>query len=185
MAAHRLTAVERGEIVTLLAERWSHRRIAVKFGVRIATIDHYAKQYGAEIATRRQAYDARLIEAGLANRAARLARLSERADEIEAVIAARAADATLAKYPGGSTGLLAEEVVATRSGETRFARFDRALVAEYRGVIDDIAKEMGDRQKRVDVTSGGQTWADLLALATTGVGAVVETDGGDGDADGG
>lgn len=37
-----------------------------------------------------------------------------------------------------------------------YEEFNAAEVAQLRGVLDDIAKEIGERQNRTDITSGGE-----------------------------
>lgn len=61
-----------------------------------------------------------------------------------------------------------ERLIPTGSVQVVYvAKFDAALERSLAKLEDDAAKEMGERQKRVDVTSGGGTWEDLLRTATT------------------
>ncbi len=64
--------------------------------------------------------------------------------------------------------LWTEEVKGVGSGSAaevvEFDLFNAPEVAQYRGVLDDIAKEVGDRKQGVDVTTGGEKIKGIIEI---------------------
>lgn len=125
------------------------KRIRFAAGVKIAKL----REEGAETA----------LKKGLALKAARVAKLKalvtrhlnlmeDRAEEMEEEVA------------GGDTGLMTRDY---KDGLPVY-KYDAAFIRELRGLFDDIAKEVGDRQQKMDVTSNGKslTFAALVQSAT-------------------
>lgn len=55
-------------------------------------------------------------------------------------------------------------------------RFNAAIIDQLRGVLDDLAKETGGRQKRVDVTSAGESIESALQKLAGRIAQMTEDD---------
>ncbi len=66
-------------------------------------------------------------------------------------------DKTLAVVDGRGGSLEAEDIKIAANGETvSVMRYDAGLVAQWRGILDDAAKEMGER-KVIEVNNDNRT----------------------------
>ena len=88
-----------------------------------------------------------IVTVGLARQAARLRQLTELYGRHEELLRARATDPDLAGVPGASTGLI---VLADVKLGKEIYKYDRGLIGEMRSLLDDIARELGQRQTRVE-----------------------------------
>lgn len=84
----------------------------------------------------------------------RVARLKRLADFLEAQIFAQDENQRFENV------WLKDEKSIGPAGSSKFVdieRFNAPLISEYRATLDDIAKEVGDRIKKSDLTSNGET----------------------------
>lgn len=111
------------------------------FGVSRQQVDFYRDRRGVDIATLQAAGEYDALTAGLALRSERVKRLQQLAALMERDLF------------GGFLWL--DQVKSIGSGPLQekvdYEEFNASEVQQYRGVLDDIAKEMGDRQTKVDV----------------------------------
>lgn len=112
-----------------------------------------ATAFDATWEARKNAERAAVMEYGLSLDYERVRRLLRLADFLEAQLFERGEN-------GEYHNVWLPDVKAIGSGEfaerVDIERFNSALLAEYRAVLDDIAKETGGRIKRADVTTGGK-----------------------------
>lgn len=102
------------------------------------------------------------INQGLARKAGRIRQLEELFDRALRVIIERADSETTANVPGGRTGLLVRDIKHL----TEVFKFDAALVREMRGILEDIAKEKGERSQKVELSDpNGEPLFESLAKA--------------------
>ncbi len=95
----------------------------------------------------------RVMQQGIADRAARVASLNERWAQLKAVIAARAADPLYQRQPGGKTGLLARQVKLSATGrEVDDFAVDVALLKELREHEKQAAQELGQWAEKREVS---------------------------------
>jgi hypothetical protein len=108
-------------------------------------------------------YAEKALKEGLALRENRLAVLGELHEKLLTIVAERAADPMLAAVPGGKTGLVvrATKVVGKQVYESFHT--DTKLVKELRGVEEQIARELGQWQERIEVEDA--SLADIMAKA--------------------
>ncbi len=83
------------------------------------------------------------LNTGLALKTERVKKLQQLADKLEADLFGE--------------NLWVTDVKAVNNERVYIERFNSAEVSEYRGVLDDIAKEVGGRVVKTDVTSNGKT----------------------------
>lgn len=112
------------------------------FSVSRAQVDYYRKTRKVSLSEIKQANDFDALTTGLALKAERVKKLD---------LLARLMENDL--FTGG---LWIDEVKMIGSGfsqeRVEFESFNAAEVAQYRGVLDDIAKEVGDRSQRTELT---------------------------------
>lgn len=64
---------------------------------------------------------------------------------------------------------LLKEVRPTRDGEITNEAFNNAAMSEFRSALDDIAKELGQRTSKVDVTTAGEKLSSNVSEAIAAV----------------
>lgn len=145
MGARKLTHEERNELLVRLGERQSTLKIGREMGVTRQAIEYHWVKNRAKVEQLQAEWDARLIERGLANRAVRIARLERLAERIEDRLDLDDDDRGLyyLERKPGPMGVVEQEM------------FNAPMVKEWRGLLDDIAKELGHREKQVSVQHGG------------------------------
>lgn len=117
------------------------------FQVTRQNVDQYRKRYGVRLAEMTQAFEFTALHEGLSKKESRLALLHKLAEKL-------ANDLLEHK-------LLWLAMVKGIGGEKNYERveyeeFNKSEVDALRGVLDDIAIEVGERVKNVDVKSGGE-----------------------------
>jgi hypothetical protein len=119
-----------------------------------------------------------VLISGLPRMVERIRQLEALYDKHLALIIARGEEMA-GEIAGGETGLLVRDYKG-RNADVAVYKYDGALVKEMRGILDDIAREVGDRKTNVDLTTKGQpiTFATLAQLATDGQSSTGENDTG-------
>lgn len=126
-----------------------HEEVAERVGVSRATLFRWKAE---PVFTRRMWENARevrkrVLEASIADVMSRVHRLDRRWQDIDAIIAARAADPAMESVPGGKTGLMMLERKRVGSGEqsevVESYKFDAALVREERELARQASNELG------------------------------------------
>ena len=116
------------------------------FSVSRQLVDHYRKTRAVSIALLREQGEAAALSEGLAARAERVIRLKVLAEQIEEDLF--------------GDRLWVDDVKGVGSGDAAevvdFEYFNKAEVDAYRGILDDIAVEVGERIKNFDVKSAGK-----------------------------
>jgi hypothetical protein len=116
------------------------------FHVSRQQVDKYRKTRRMELSSILKVDEQNALRTGLAVKEQRVIRLQKLAELMEHDLL------------GGF--LWTEEIKGVGSGDiaeiVEYDEFNAAEVAQYRGVLDDIAKEVGDRIQKQDVTSGGE-----------------------------
>src|SRR6202035_2440481 len=117
----------------------------------------------ARIAEITQVYADKALKAGLALRERRVAEMMSRHSKFTQIIEERSADPSLAAVPGGRTGLIlrSTKVVGKQVYET-FST-DTRLSKEMRGIEEQIARELGQWQERIEVEDA--SLAEIMAKA--------------------
>jgi len=148
MAAPKLSPQDRDKILIMLAAREDYPTIANAVGCSPGNIDYYAKQYRERIAELRTAHDARAMGRGLRTREKRIEALETLAKRL----AGELEDSTVEGARPGN-GLWKKNVKLSSTGkEVWVDEFATPIVQQYRGVLEDLAKEMGDRATKQEVT---------------------------------
>ena len=156
-----------GRKISALFEKYQETRINTK-GFELNTLYNWSRSFEwTERATafdvtweaRKNAERQAELEYGLALDYERVRKLKRLADFLEGQIFERSAPD---KVTGVQTyhNLWVPDVKVVGQGEDREAveieRFNAALLREYRETLNDLAKEVGGRIQRSDVTSGGK-----------------------------
>jgi hypothetical protein len=137
------------------------QEVADKVGVHPKTLQLWRAHpdFKAREQSLRQELFAAIKASGLANREVRIVKLQELAASLEAVIRERAKAAQdvepALRVPGEMTGLL----VVVNNKASRRGRLDGKLLGKLQDVHEQIAREMGHRQKLVDVTTSGKPFS--------------------------
>jgi hypothetical protein len=134
--------------------------IAAEVGISRVTLHQWKKkpEFAAEVDAHVEAFKDRALSEGFADKRARIAALNGSAQDILRWLAEN-------EYER-------EEVKVAANGEhVSFKIFDQARYAQFRGALDDIAKEMGDRKTVTELT-GKDGEALVLGLVGVDIGKV-------------
>jgi len=143
------------------------------FEIEYRQVKHLRQRAGVKYRQIQEEIEAELIGEGLARKALRIKALTDLFDKHLDLIQARASDPSMIEIPGGGTGL----VVRDYKGIQPVYKFDAAVVREMRGLLDDIAKEKGDRNQKIELSDpNGDPLFDSLAKALN---KAYGSDGGD------
>lgn len=130
------------EAARLVAEdSLSDVTIAEQVGVTRQTLHNWGKLpvFAARIAQHKEAFKDAALSAGFADKRARLMLLNAMASDVAAMLQAH--------------GYVREEVKMAANGEhITYTVFDQPAIAQLRGMLDDIAKELGERKTITDIT---------------------------------
>lgn len=151
----RLKKAQKEELLKLIAAGLESDEINARaaefkspFEVSRQQVDFYRKTRKVNIEEIAEQAEFAALQTGLAQKAERVRKLKDLAALLEADLF----DNDL---------LWTEEVKGVGSGTIAeivdYLEFNRSEVDAYRGLLDDIAKEVGDRVQRQDITSGGKT----------------------------
>jgi hypothetical protein len=132
--------LETGEINAKAAE------FEPPFSVSRAQVDYYRKTRKVKLDELMASDDYDALKAGLALKVERVKRLTLLAALMEEDLFNGVLWTTDVKMIG--TGAFQERV--------EFEEFNAAEVQQYRGILDDIAKEMGDRTQKIDQNNSGE-----------------------------
>jgi hypothetical protein len=129
------------------------------FSVSRALADYYRKTRNVKIGELMQSGDYDALKTGLALKAERVNKLAQLAGLMELDLFGDVLWVSDVKMIG--SGAYQERV--------EFDTFNAAEVQQYRGVLDDIAKEVGDRAQRNEVTGkdGGKIEQEVTVLDGT------------------
>lgn len=147
MAAPKLSPETQNRIIEMLAAREPYKAIADMAGCTIPTIDYYAKKYAEKIAIAQAEYDARFIDRGLRSRHKRIEKLEALADNLEYEMSDRAGE-----LRGVSSGLWTRDVKSVGNNPVELEVFASGIVSQYRATLDDIAKELGHRVSKNEIS---------------------------------
>jgi len=118
------------------------------FSVSRQQVDHYRKTRAIDIKELSEKAEYNALNEGLAKRSERVDLLKRLAGHITKDLFDRNLFWTdMVKGIGSKEDFQVIE----------YEEFNGAEVAQLRGVLDDIAKEIGDRKGNIDITSGGKT----------------------------
>jgi hypothetical protein len=155
--------------ILLAEDRLSDKKIGELCGIHETTLNKWKRrpEFKERIAELTQIFADRALKQGLAQRDRRVAVLVQMHDKLLQIVEERAADPNIASVPGGKTGL----VVRTMKGIGKGKEFrlveqfqaDTRLVKELRGVEEQIARELGQWQERIEVED--VSLADIMARA--------------------
>lgn len=112
------------------------------------------QRLGAGIRKMREEDRIAILEQGLSRRLARVEQLEKLYNKHLALIIARGEEMK-DEIAGGETGLMVRDYKG-KDATTPVYKYDGALVKEMRGIMDDIAREVGDRQTKVDLGASGE-----------------------------
>lgn len=148
------------------------------FRVEWEQLKHARTKFAATFTRFREEFESQAISEGLSRKAARLRQLEQVYDLHLELIQARGKEMA-GEIAGGATGLMVRDYKG-KDADTPVYKYDAALIREMRGMLDDIAREMGDRKNNVDITTKGQplTFANLAQLATDEQSSPSESDPG-------
>lgn len=117
------------------------------FDVSRQQVDHYRKTRGIEIEEIQKQAEYRALNTGLAIKSRRVELLKNLAEHLTSDLFKKDLFWT-------------DMVKGIGKGEDfqviEYEEFNAGEVAQLRGILDDIAKEMGDRKGNIDITSGGK-----------------------------
>jgi len=134
-------------------ERWSSEHDWVD---RAAAHDEHLA------AKRREEYEKEMTT-GLSHAGARVRKLKDLHERLEEELA---------------ENLWLEDVkIGPQGSQVRIRKYNTALVRDYLRSLKHIAKEVGGRKKKVDVTSQGQSIGDDISVSIDGATPLVETGG--------
>jgi len=146
----------------------SDRQIITDLGISMVMLHKWERHpdFMAKVEEFRAEINRAVLSHGVAVKENRIRGMQERLDRMKALIAARAesGEARVARGigdPGEETGLLAE----TGAGKVTVMAFDTGLMKEIRELERQVAQELGQFERKVDVTSGGQTIAFTIPMS--------------------
>ena len=158
MAAPKLNAEQVNKIKELLAADETLSNIAKEIGCHIQTVKYYSAKFSDEIEEARKVLSSETISRGLANKDYRIRKLARLAQRIEK---------SIEEKTDGGKGLWVDDVKLSASGETvDIEVFAGEAIRQYRGILDDIAKETGGRVSKSQVTIEKMSNDELVKLIT-------------------
>jgi hypothetical protein len=153
-------SVREAQAARLVAEdTLTDTQIATTVGVAQRTLERWKKRppFLARIAEHQDAFKDAALAEGFADKRARIKVLNGTAQDIARWLA--------------ENDYEREEVKVAANGEAiSYKVFDHARYSQLRGALDDIAKEMGDRATRTEIT--GKDGGPLVLLAGVETGRV-------------
>ena len=156
----------REQAAQLLADdRLKDNKIAELCGIHETTLSQWKRRpdIKSRIEELTQAYADKALKTGLALRERRIAELWSRHDKFRQIIEERAADPSLVGVPGGNTGLVVRSTKVVGKQVYESFSTDTRLSKEMRGIEEQIARELGQWQERIEVED--VSLADVLAKA--------------------
>lgn len=156
--------VTRLEAAQLVAEgSLAPKEIAAKLGIDYSTLWRWEQkpEFAAKVQEHIDEYDRLIRRRGIARLTRRVDAQNDRWRRAQELLAARAADPTMADVPGGNTGLLVRSYKSIGSGESAQVveeyAFDAALYREMRELEKQAAQELGQWVNKSEVggTDGG------------------------------
>lgn len=140
--------------------------IAAACGVSRTTLHEWKqiKTFQDRIAEHLAELDRAMMRYAISKRRKRIGKLQRAIDKVEVVIDERAAlgnnargavdlDVLGALAPGSDSGLLVSKPIFSHNGDLAYEwKFDAALVREYRALMEQAAKELGQLQDRLEIT---------------------------------
>lgn len=142
MAAPKLQPDQQNQIIEMLAARESYADIARAVDCSPENIRHYAKTYKDKIQKKREEHDAQFIDRGLRTREKRL-------EELEWLYG-------LHKDEVLNNGIRYTEKKVSATGlVVEYEVYNSGIITQMRGLHDDIAKELGDRKTKTELTGAG------------------------------
>lgn len=141
LAASTLTGRQEKAARLVAEDGLTNEMIATECGVKRQTLDLWKLRddFKARVAEHIEAFKQAALTAGFADKRARLVLLDAMATDV----------ATRLR----KNGYVREEVKLAANGEhISYEVFDQPAMAQLRGLLDDIAKEIGDRKTIIDAT---------------------------------
>lgn len=146
MAAPKLNRSQKDEIIRKLAARDSFYSIAKAMGCSEDAISYYAKKHAEQIKTLREERDARLINQGLRSHQKRVEKLAELAERLEYELSEQAGQ----ERGTNNGGLYLKDVKMSGQQREEVEVFAEPIIRQYRGLLEDIAKELGQRVTKTE-----------------------------------
>jgi len=150
----RLKKAQREALLTWLAEgidspEANHRAAQFEpaFSINRQMADYYRDKIRAKFEQLKQAGELDAMKSGLALKEERVKRLSKLAGLLEEDLFGSDLTWTDQVKMIGS-GLVSERI--------EYQEFNSAEIVQYRGILEDIAKEVGDRTNKTDLTTNGK-----------------------------
>lgn len=151
----RLRKAQQTILLTWIAEGLDTNEInqrATKFRPRFQVskqqVDFYRKSRDLHLEEIKESSETNALKIGFALREYRVAKLNQLAEKIFEELTEETEKWWLPQVKGIGQGDNFERV--------DYAEFNKSELETFRGLLDDIAAEVGDRLKKVDVTSGGE-----------------------------
>jgi len=173
MAEHNLPEITqksftvRGERAALLTaeDALTDEQIAADVGISRKTLHNWRARpaFSAEVRAQREAFRARIMAEGFADKARRIKALNLLATAVLVELSREADDL----QPQGMYRL--EKKISANGEIVEQEVFDKPKADTFRGYLDDIAKELGDRKTIIDATIKDreiEDAADRLAAKT-------------------
>lgn len=124
------------------------------FNVEWLQLKHARTRAGKRFSELREDFEKEALAEGLARKAIRIREIVALYNQHMALIKARGKEMT-GEVAGGDTGLMARDYKG-KDADRAVYKYDAPLIKEMRGLLDDIAKELGERKNNVDLTTGGE-----------------------------
>jgi len=152
------SAKRRQAAIDLAEDIFTDEEIAERAGVNRETLHNWKKRVDfCEVMAQRVAeLEVTAVSFALARRRERIRKLQEHADRLEQLMEARRAK--FASELEGATGMVAERSLAGKLGVIGSDfYFDDKLSREYRETLNQIARERGQLNEKIEITSETMT----------------------------
>jgi hypothetical protein len=158
MPAIKLTTEQINKIKELLAADETLSNIAKEVGCHIQTVKYYSGKFSDEIDEARKVLSAETISRGFANKEYRIRKLARLAGRVEK---------SIEEKEDGGKGLWVDDVKLSASGAiVKVEVFAGEAIRQYRALLEDIAKEKGERVTKSQVTIEKMSNDELIKLIT-------------------
>ena len=136
----------------------TNEQIAERAGISLETLAVWKRRidFSERVAAHVKALEVTAVHSSLARRRERVRKLQQHADRMEQLMDARRAK--FADEHEGATGMVAERLIAGKAGiiGSDFY-FDDKLSREYRATMEQIARELGQLNEKIEITTETMT----------------------------
>lgn len=146
---------QKEQAAELLAEgRYEYSEVSEKVGVDRKTLLRWRKdsKFSARVEQLQKDFNEAALKRGIARKEYRIRVLADKESKLRQVMEERAADESMAKIPGGTTGLIVRKAITSKDGIVGFEYVvDTGTIKALQSIHEQVAKELGQLVEKREV----------------------------------